>query len=134
METHYQHMLDALEAARVALPEAMAPVLPSEIVRWTRELPFHEIRSADAVADRFSETRVWPEMSNNVLAQMHLRVEAAIDLCRGMLKLEKPPMPFPENEACRSLLVHYWHSKGPEWVEYRYGGQAPLGKSDPKQN
>jgi len=134
METPYQNMLAALEAALGALPEAMAPVLPSEIVRWTRGLPFHEVRAADAAAERFADTRAWPAMSNNVLAQMHLRVEAATDLCRGMLQLQKPPMPFPEGEALRSLLVHYWHSKGPEWVEWRYSGEAPLPESDPKQN
>ena len=80
--------------------QAMAPVLPSEIVRWTRGLPFADVRAADAAAERFADTRQWPAMSNEVLAQMHLRLDAAIDLCRGMLQLQKPPMPFPPNEAC----------------------------------
>jgi hypothetical protein len=43
-------------------------------------------------------------------------------------------MPFAPGEALRSLLVHYWHSKGPEWVEWRYGGEAPLPQTDPTQN
>ena len=134
MDTSYDQMLAMLQAAFDALPQAMASVLPSEIVRWTRGLPFADVRAADAAAERFADTRQWPAMSNDVLAQMHLRLEAAIDLCRGMLQLQKPPMPFPPNEALRSLLVHYWHSRGPEWVEWRYGGEAPLPETDPKQN
>ena len=135
METPYEQMLAILEAARDALPQAQAPVMPSEITQWTRQLPFSDIRRANVACERFADTRQWPVMTNEVLAQMHLRVEAAIDLCRGMLRLQKPPMPFPPDEALRSLLVHYWHNHGPEWVAWRYGGEPPLPTmEDPTKN
>jgi len=113
----YSEIKQLLKNAIQALPVADAPVLPGEILAWTRQIPFHEIHAADAACLLFAQSRQWPRMSNTVLAQIHLRLDCAVSICQSM------PMPLPGLEledALEMLLFQLWHEKGLEWVALTY--------------
>lgn len=59
-------------------------------------------------------------MSNDVAAQLHLRVECAIHLVdHGYLDDAAPSI--PEGEVLELLLIDFWIGKGIEWTASRYG-------------
>jgi len=106
-----------------ALGRFPAPLLPrNEIALWIANLPFREIQLADEACEQFVQDLCWPDLPASVAAQIHVRLESALALCRaGALDMISR---MPEEEAIETLLVEFWHRKGIEWTRAVYEGCA----------
>ena len=109
---------ELIQDAMRELPQAEAPVVAEQIGQWVRGIPFHEIVEADEACERFAFDHNWPPMANNVLAQIHLRLEAAMSLLDSDFMQEASSLPV--EEAADILLVKFWHGKGIEWADHTY--------------
>ena len=115
----HSKILKLIETSIRELPQADAPCLPIDIPKWIAAVSFAEIRSADDACQQFAATLSWPKMNNNVLAQVHLRLECARDLlveCQDNSSLSA----FAGDQLISMLLVQYWHGKGLEWSSWKY--------------
>ncbi len=121
MNPTYKNLALKLETAIRELPHAPAPVLRTQIAKWVEARPFSEIRAADAACRRFATSNEWPMMEDAVLAQVHLRLEAALDLCRGMSRESAQPIQADEQATLEMMLVGYWHDQGPGWAQWKFG-------------
>ena len=120
MPLNYRMLRGVLQSASRALPKAQAPVSPAEIAKWIKHLPFFELQAGDTACEQYVATKQWPQMDNAVLAQVHLRMEAAMELCQSMMSQKHHPEVSAE-DALKLLLIEYWHGQGPQWAARRYG-------------
>lgn len=114
----YLELLKLLTRARDFLPECAAPVLPAEIGGWVTQRPFAEVCAADAACAGYAANGRWPMLANDVAAELHLRIEAAMELCAAM---GRKRMEMSLSEAFELMLVDYWKGKGLEWAKWKYG-------------
>lgn len=122
MATSHRALLKILETASRVLPQASPPVSRNQISEWIEERRFAELRAADQACREYISTRQWPSVENVVRAQLHLRVECAEDLCRGMIA-ESIPEETDEDGLLESLLIEYWRDRGPEWARSKFEEQ-----------
>lgn len=120
MKPNYQTVARKLDTAIDELPKADAPAYPGQLSEWIEDRPFSEIRAADFACREFSSTGGWPCMNNSVLAQIHLRLEAAADLCHGLHRQSYEIIPDEEEDLIQLLLIEYWRDRGPEWAKRKY--------------
>jgi hypothetical protein len=110
--------LRILQAAKVALPVADSPCAVAQIPDWIEMIPFAQLIQADSACRAFAKGQAWPPMTNDVLAQVHLRIDLAIDRLRA-LPPNAPSLPEVD-DFLRMLLIDLWHVDGPTWGLNKY--------------
>ena len=72
-----------------------------------RRLPEHH--AADAACEEFAMTETWPPIrTDSIVAQVHLRVHTAIQLCRSRVD-RRLPQATTRRQLLRSVLLDHWH-------------------------
>ena len=111
MPTSYAEVLTLLEGSRTQLRDASRLLSDADPVDWLKQLRFAELRAADAACEEFALHQRWPEVGlESVAAQLHLRLTAAITLCR-ILSHKPLPEGADLRQLLRLMLLDYWHGK-----------------------
>lgn len=111
-------MFAVLEIAQSNLGEAKGTVGPAQIPEWIEAVPFHDVTVVDEAIRTYASTRKWPALENDQKAQLHLRLQSAMELLAALPS--KGPGPNDEEHALHMLLIDYWHGKGIDWCRYRF--------------
>lgn len=132
MKTSWKKISTQLDEAMLALGYVEPPCEPSEIPAWVRNLRFDELTAAEIACESYAQSFVWPDgLSENVIAQIHLRIEMGKHLChcgtRGAFAdlayaSQKGRPPYKDyHAALDSLLCRFWNTCGLGWSEDRWG-------------
>jgi hypothetical protein len=108
---HYHQWIRILEDSRRQLRVVDMPTSTPLPFGWLRQRQELEHRAADAACEEFALTRAWPPVRTDaIVAQLHLRLDSAVSLCRTL-----GPQPVPSGltgrQLLRSLLLDYWHGR-----------------------
>lgn len=116
--------LALLESGSSSLPLVPAPCHPWQFHEWASNLPFAEIVQADAALRAWIETGAWPTLTPPLLAQIHMRLEAAMDILADPRYLQAATGQS-RKQILRMALVDFWRDNGLRWIEMRYPPHKP---------
>lgn len=116
----FKEILPVLETANRELPQTDAPCLPKDVSEWIDALPFCELRQADDACRVFASTLTWPQMSNELRAQVHLRIQQANQFARAMASHAIPKE--QGNQTLEFLLIDLWYQSAHEWSSEFFKG------------
>ena len=125
MATEYKELEEILEHAMHALSTVEPPVARNLIAEWVQERPYSEIRAADDACREYVSKKRWPDLDPIVVAQIRLRLEAGVELCRRMASSGETEVITSYDEALELMLILHWHEHGPQWAtnDSRFQGQ-----------
>jgi hypothetical protein len=116
-----------LDEATIRLGEAKAPVLPVQIPEWVEAIPFSDIWAGDDAVRKYTATWRWPTVSNDVRAQLHLRMDVGRTLCRVLPDAEA--FPNAKEDVLEQILIDFWHEEGIRANRIKYWGKERASNS-----
>jgi len=129
---------------RLALAQALEVLLaewhelpltpPARVQEWIAELTYVELWEADEECKHIvSMLPLQPEdpsalrQADNIRVQVVLRIECALDLCRGIVgKRKQFDWDRPSRDVYRDLLIERWRNDAMYWAHQRRNTLWPL--------
>jgi hypothetical protein len=107
----YFNLLVTLGDSARQLPEVALPMSEEEVLSWVASRSEVEHLAADAACEEYAASETWPEVKDDaVCRQVHLRLRAALEICRFMAQ-HSFPKGMTRRQALRALLLDYWRAR-----------------------